>query len=401
VSSVLDDLLSSTEWHSIALGRVVQRSKKCGRADMEPLSVFLDQGVVPRASREDNYNKLGADLSKYLVVQPGDIVFNTLRTWQGGFGMSRYDGIVSPAYFVCHPLSECDTAFLGYLLRSSPYLAELTRLSKFMPPSQFDILWEDLKKVQVLLPPMDVQRTIARFLDIETARIDVLIEKKRQLLALLEERVDAIVLERVGESGLANPHGKIPLVPIGRILKKMNREPEDHNPMVTAYRDGQVTARILRRAEGYTESLEESSNVQGVLRDDVVVHGLDGFAGAIGAAEVDGVCSPVYHVCRVEPGNDPIYLSRMLRLLATNDYLGLFSTSTRERAVDFRNWALFKAIPIPQVDTDEQLRVAEMVRSIRPIRDFVERSEKLASERRQAVITAVITGEIQFSHIAA
>src|SRR5690606_24552908 len=117
-------------------------------------SVYLDAGVVPRSTRDDNHNRLGADLSSYLVVEPGDIVFNKLRTWQGGLGMSRFRGIVSPAYFVCRPIRQFEPRFLHYLLRSAPYLAEFTRISKFMPPSQFDILWDDLRLVPIPVLPL-------------------------------------------------------------------------------------------------------------------------------------------------------------------------------------------------------------------------------------------------------
>jgi hypothetical protein len=74
--------------------------------DAEPLSVFLDTGVVPRSTRSDNRNELGADLSKYLVVQPGDLVFNKLRTWQGGFGSSRQDDGLSGRGTVPHHVAS-------------------------------------------------------------------------------------------------------------------------------------------------------------------------------------------------------------------------------------------------------------------------------------------------------
>ncbi len=164
MSSVLNQRLAHG-WLRSRLDRVLVRSKEAGQPDWQPLSVFLADGVVPRAGREDNHNRLGADLSNYLLVRPGDIVFNKLRTWQGGLGRSSFQGIVSPAYFVCRPSAEVDTRYLHYLLRSSSYLAELTRLSKFMPPSQFDIAWEDLRTLPVLIPPSPQQRAIADYLD--------------------------------------------------------------------------------------------------------------------------------------------------------------------------------------------------------------------------------------------
>lgn len=195
-------------WRVEPFGRITERRRDAGRPDLEPLSVFLHEGVVPRASREDNFNRLGADLGKYLVVQPGDIVFNKLRTWQGGLGISRHHGIVSPAYFVCRPRDSVEPRFLDYLLRSSLYLNELTRISKWMPPSQFDISWDDLKLLPTLLPPLPIQQSLADFLDAETARIDALIGKKRRMGHLLEEERTAVLLGEVAPQ--LTPSGRTP-----------------------------------------------------------------------------------------------------------------------------------------------------------------------------------------------
>ena len=197
MTSVLDTVITPPEWRPVPFGRLVERRKEACRPDLPPLSVFLDEGVVPRSSRQDNFNRLGSDLSKYLVVQPGDVVFNKLRTWQGGLGTSRYEGIVSPAYFVCRPVRGVVPKFLHYLLRSTTYLAELTRISKFMPPSQFDISWDDLRLVPILIPEVRTQRAIADYLDTETARIDTLISKKRHLIDLLAERRTALITQTV------------------------------------------------------------------------------------------------------------------------------------------------------------------------------------------------------------
>jgi type I restriction enzyme S subunit len=174
-------------WDWKRLWAATPRVQEIGRPDAEPLSVFLGAGVVPRSSRSDNHNQLGEDLSKYQIVEPRDVVFNKLRTWQGGLGVSNHHGIVSPAYFVCRPDNGWHARYLHYLLLSSPYLAELTRLSKFMPPSQFDIPWEMLRTLPLLHPPLAEQHRIADFLDTETARIDLLEELRSMQAIQLDE----------------------------------------------------------------------------------------------------------------------------------------------------------------------------------------------------------------------
>lgn len=246
----------------------------------------------------------------------------------------------------------------------------------------------------------DRQRAIADFLDAETARIDALIAKKRRLLAVLNDRIDAEIMEWVGHSELARPGSGDRAAPIKRLLIKLSR-PARVVDMVTAYRDGQVTARSLRRAEGYTDAWTDGAHVQGVARDDVVVHGLDAFSGAVGWSEADGVCSPIYHVCLPADGGSPLFYARLLRVFAVSGYLELFATSTRERAVDLRNWDLFGRIPIPVVPLAVQHRIGERIRKLVPMKVAVDRSADLAAEHRQALITAAVTGELDVPGVAA
>lgn len=184
-------------WTWEPLGYMAPRVNDSGRGDLQPLSVFLGAGVVRRADRDDNHNALGSDLDKYLHVQPGDLVFNKLRTWQGGLGASKYEGIVSPAYYVLRTGVRLDARFAHYMLISSPYLAELTRLSKFMPPSQFDLPWELLKRLPMLVAPLEEQRRIADFLDDVEESFGLRVNLENQGIRLLEERKRALITAAV------------------------------------------------------------------------------------------------------------------------------------------------------------------------------------------------------------
>ncbi|MFG1814467.1 restriction endonuclease subunit S [Kribbella sp. NPDC049174] len=288
------------------------------------------------------------------------------------------------------PTTEVDIRFYRYqYFALSQLLAARGLGSTFM-----ELSTENLAAFDVSAPPLAAQRIIADFLDAETARIDTLVAKKIKLVNLVEEKIECRIRQRMADSGLAGTKGGGAVTTIRQVLAKLDRPASLVSETVTAFRDGQVTARSRRRLDGYTESWTESSRLQGVHEGDVVVHGLDGFAGAIGTSEADGVCSPVYHVCTPKKGGDPVYLGRMLHVLATDGYLGLFSSSTRERAVDFRNWDLFGRIPVPQVPLPEQRIIAEMIKNLSPLKDAVARSADLARERKQALIAAVVSGEM-------
>ena len=194
MTTVLDEIESSLGWTEVPLRAVGVKVSDAGYPNLEPLSVFLDAGVVPRSSREDNHNQLGESLDKYQRVQPNDLVFNKLRTWQGGFGISDFEGIVSPAYIIVRLNTEIiHPKFLEYLLKSKPYLAELTRLSKWMPPTQFDISWESLRDLQLRIPPIEAQRRIADLLDEKIPKISKVIDLKVAQLELVKELFEVLV----------------------------------------------------------------------------------------------------------------------------------------------------------------------------------------------------------------
>ncbi|MEU5231673.1 restriction endonuclease subunit S [Streptomyces anulatus] len=256
---------------------------------------------------------------------------------------------------------------------------------------------EVAREIRIPVPAIEEQRRIADFLDAETGKIDNMVSKKRYLVALLEERSDSKILSRVGASALVMGSTGEPVMPVRRLLVKVVRSPIADAGVVTAYRDGRVTERSLRRAEGYTLSGSSEAQGQYVVPGDVVIHGLDGFAGAIGVSEASGNCSPVYHVCEPLSGGDSHFFGRLLRLLALQGYLGNFATSTRERAVDFRNWDLFGRILLPVVPVEEQREIGAAIRRVRPLKELVERSAALAAKRRQALITAAVTGQFDVS----
>jgi type I restriction enzyme S subunit len=289
-------------------------------------------------------------------------------------------------------------AFLRYVLASDLIQGRIQAYRAGMGvPHLFQA---DIRKFPLPEPPFPMQRAIADYLDAEISALDNLLAKKQRLVELLQERIDSAIMELVGQSAVVEGH-RLGALPTRRRLAKLDRPPEPDAAVITAFRDGQVTARSLRRSEGFTESWTEGARVQGVLRGDVVVHGLDGFAGAIGRSESDGVCSPVYHVCSPIDGGDADFYGRMLRLLATTGYLGNFASSTRERAVDFRNWDLFGRIPIPVVEPAEQRRIGDRIRRLAPIRERVHRSEVLINERKHALITGAVTGQIEIPRAAA
>lgn len=308
------------------------------------MSVYRDYGVIKKSDRQDNWNRPGEDLGAYQLVMPGDLVLNKMKTWQGSLGVSRDRGIVSPAYFVYRPQTPDNPRFLHYALRSRHYVQTYARISKGVRPNQWDLQPELLDPMRVLLPDLTTQQAIADQLD----EIDRMITKLDALSAKLFEhrRVSLVELGR----RLVAPGQR---VKIGLLLTKQSRPVRPDDGVVTAFRDGQVALRSRRREDGYTMSSHEAG-YQGVEPGDFVFHGLDGFAGAVGASEDRGKTSPVYHVCTATHLTSEKFMAWALRALAANGYIEAYSFSARQRSVDFRSWGTFAGMPITYLSLEEQ-----------------------------------------------
>ena len=404
MTGVIDSLPQQPDWVERPFGRVVARSKANNRPDLQPLSVFLDDGVVPRSSRDDNFNRLGEDMSKYLVVQPGDIVFNKLRTWQGGFGVSYHEGVVSPAYFVCRPTDEVEPAFLHYLLHSSPYLAELTRVSKFMPPSQFDILWDDLRVLPIRMPGVEAQRLIAAHLDHETSLIDALIAKKRQLVEALDQRFQsslyemtsdgkAIAVRRLVHSITSGPRGWSDQVGSGTspFVRSANLQPHT----IDVRTDNLVFVDPPDAAEASRSSIHQGDVLIGVTGANT------GWVGLADREVVGGYVSQ--HVALIHPfeGLGEWIAYSLAAPPAQSQLLGGQYGGTKQQLGldDLRELT----ITVPSADRRSQL-LDRFRRSDTMRREAVTQIAfqiELLRERRQALITAAVTGDFEVPGVTA
>ena len=185
------------DWALEPFWTMFRRTKRTGHPTAELLSVYREYGVVPKASRDDNFNKPSDDLSAYQLVRPRDLVTNKMKTWQGSIAVSLHEGIVSPAYHVYRPLHAHVDRFIHHLLRSPAYVAGYMQMSKGIRVNQWDLEPGVFSRMQVVLPPVPEQHAIADFLDRETAKIDGLVARKERLIELLQEKRTALITRAV------------------------------------------------------------------------------------------------------------------------------------------------------------------------------------------------------------
>lgn len=183
-------LASRCGWSTRPLKFVFQRSKQLGNGSEQLLSIYRDHGVIPKDSRSDNFNKASDDLSKYQKVDTGDLVVNKMKAWQGSVAVSDHTGIISPAYFIYKSTSTVDSnsRYLHYLLRSGLYFQHYGSISTGVRPNQWDLDPIAFDRTLLLYPPNAIQKRIADYLDHETAEIDDAISDQIELIEHLQER---------------------------------------------------------------------------------------------------------------------------------------------------------------------------------------------------------------------
>ncbi len=195
-------------WEAVSLGSILELKSDKNHPEYEVLSVYREYGVIKKDSRDDNHNATSLDTSNYKAVEPGDLVVNKMKAWQGSMGVSPHKGIVSPAYITCKVNSEkIHPEYLHQLLRCGLYIGEYNRLSYGVRVGQWDMHYEDFKHITTLIPPIAEQTAIANFLDTKTALIDKAIALKQKQIELLKERRQ-ILIHLAVTRGL-NPHVKL------------------------------------------------------------------------------------------------------------------------------------------------------------------------------------------------
>lgn len=146
------------------------------------LSVTMNDGVIPRSEIEGKDNS-SADKSNYKVVLMGDMVYNSMRMWQGANGTSPYDGIVSPAYTVLMPKIPISNGYFAALFKSPNLINEFRKNSQGMTSDTWNLKYPQIETIKVHIPPLSEQNRVADMLGTLERRI----AKQAQLVENLKK----------------------------------------------------------------------------------------------------------------------------------------------------------------------------------------------------------------------
>ena len=176
-------------------------------------------------------------------------------------------------------------------------------------------------------------------------------------------------------------------------LKLLNRPVKETDDVITCFRDGEVTLRTNRRTDGFTVSVKEIG-YQGIEPGDLVIHGMDGFAGSIGISDSRGKSSPVLVVCDTDENKR--YIMYYLRSMAYNDVFTALATGIRVRSCDLR-WNKLAELPYILPSLEEQNQIVLAIESSTSkvdalIANVQAQIEKLKAYKQSLITEVVIKG---------
>ena len=170
------------------IGDIYAERSQRGASDMVLLSVTMNDGVIPRSEIEGKDNS-SADKSNYKVVLMGDMVYNSMRMWQGANGISPYDGIVSPAYTVLMPKIPISNGYFAALFKSPNLINEFRKNSQGMTSDTWNLKYPQIETIKVHIPPLSEQNRVADMLGTLERRI----AKQAQLVENLKKYKRGVV----------------------------------------------------------------------------------------------------------------------------------------------------------------------------------------------------------------
>jgi type I restriction enzyme, S subunit len=173
-----------------------------GQRELPLLSVSIHRGVVPRTEMTDKEPR-AEDLSNYKVCQPGDIVLNRMRAFQGAIGVSVVDGLVSPDYAVLRPSDGVDAEWLDYLFRSNWFVGQMTMMLRGLGSADLGsvrtprVNVADIRLIEVPDVAVMEQRQVVGRIKAEAEWRDRVASLSRQQADLLVERKRALITAAV------------------------------------------------------------------------------------------------------------------------------------------------------------------------------------------------------------
>lgn len=394
--------------------------KNEGAKNQDYLSLVAGRGVIPYADKGDIGNKKPDDLAKCKLVRKGNIVINSMNFFIGSYGMSEYDGVCSPVYIVLN-VNKCamEPRFALRVFGDTGLQLYLATFGEGILKHRAAIGWDDIKGTYLPVPPLEEQTQIAKFLDYETAKIDALIEKQQQLIALLKEKRQAVISHAVTK-GL-NPDapmrdsgvewlGEVPahwvvsalsyaLNAVGDVDHYMPSSVDKGVPYVMTGDLEELASEIdfpLCKHVAHHDYLRLCKKIKTDKGDLIMARYAT--IGTLSYVDIDSEFLVSYSCVTIKPNPEKALGRYLFFCLKSDSFVQGIQERINTNTQGNVGIADLKKVKVALPTVDEQLKIADYLQvRVAEMGKILERSEAaidLLQERRTALISAAVTGKI-------
>lgn len=399
-------------WQVSKLRQVLSPFSEKNHPDMPLLSVVREKGVIIRnvESKEENHNYVPDDLSNYKLVKQGQFTMNKMKAWQGSYGVSKYDGIVSPAYFVFNFKCDINGDFFNAAIRSKAYVSYFGQASDGIRVGQWDLSMARMKDIPFLVPPREEQDQIVRFLDWKVSSINKLINIKKKEIKEIDALKRSMVSHAITRGLTADAPmkysgvkwlGDIPqrwyTVPLYAIAQVKSINNCIDLPLMSVYLDAGVVPFVEREEKRTNATSKDLTNYQRVDPGDFVLNNQQAWRGSVGVSFHSGIVSPAYIVLSLNNTLDSHYANYLFRSRCMVDQYLVISRGVGSIQRNLY-WSALKRVVVPIPSKKEQMEIVEYLDGLNNKFDATIKklTEEVAvlEEYKNKIIADTVTGKI-------
>lgn len=341
------------------------------------------------------------------IFETGDVLFGKLRPYLAKAWIAEFSGRSTTELLVMKPV-DFEARFLRYVLLSRDFVdaVDASTFGSKMPRAD----WDFIGSMPVPFPSISEQRGIADYLDREISRLDSLIRANQQLLSLLAEKQQALITRAVTrgivsdssvrDSGISW-HGKVPSHWNTERSKWLFSERDERSvtgeeELLSVSHLTGVTPRSEKDVNMFEAETTEGYKI--CYPGDLVINTLWAWMGAMGVSRVRGIVSPAYNVYMPREQLDPNYVDALVRTRVFAEEATRFSKGVWSSRLRLYPEGFFEIwIPVPPLE--EQRAIVAHINSetakLGRVRAVAQRSVGLLKERRAALISAALRGQIE------
>lgn len=356
----------------------------------------IDSGLVPE------------EYSSYQIVKPGFIIVRSTDLQNDKtslrIGYVCNEGIITSAYLGLQVKGNNNDKYLYYFLHDWDITKEIYRHGNGLRQS---LSWNDLRDVNVLLPPLSEQDAIVRYLDSATSKIDKAIAMQQKMIDLLNERKQIIIQNAVTKGLDENVEMKdsgvewIDKIPSSWSTNRVKYVLDfiSEKGIASKITNNIALENIVSHSGEYvkTDSDYEGFGVK-FQKNDILFGKLRPYLAKVHLCQNDGIALGDIYVLRSHVGFDAKYLRY---LLLSDKFIQYVDSSTYGTKMPRANWGFIGNIYIAYPQYDEQVKIGKYIDEqslgIDSVISNCQRQITLLQERKQIIINEVVTGKVKVS----